>query len=202
MLEESEKQVLLSNVCRTTALSDTLEFPCFKFTSDYEAIEMIDAHFVLSESKCDIFLKSWSEIVESLNHSANHEPCPAMLTLSAVRSLVWEPVYNLCEEVIERLQSMTISLKSVQSLFGKMDPDRVNKEVETLTKALNKCRSVHELEPLPVPCIESLKKVQLYNQFCNYEEAGCVLNRLRENMGLTLIELSNAKVMITINYNV
>ena len=185
MLKSCNSKVMLSEVCYVK--DEVPHFPCFDISS--EVFLMLQSLKVMnSDYRTDIFSMMWTKMKDEIVRQNR------MLSLAEVYHFLWKPIHIDCEGLIDGLNSLKIKLHVVQSTFGGMDPDKVTEQVKMLVKALSACRAFQNDIPLNEPSEESLRKIVLYNQLCDFQQAIAALNQLREKLGLSTTDLSSSQV--------
>lgn len=185
MLKSCDSKERLREVCYVE--DEESYFPCFKISS--EVFLMLQSLKVMNvDCRTDIFSKMWMKMKDEIVRQNR------MLSLVDVYHFLWKPIHIDCEAIIDGLNSLKIKLHVVQSTFGGMDPDKVTEQVKLLVKALSACRAFQNVTPLDEPSEESLRKIVLYNQLCDFQQAIVALNQLREKLGLSTTDLSSSQV--------
>lgn len=196
MVEKSESMERLLDVCRVHKDGDTksFEFPCFVIAEEVE--QVLDPFSIMIEEKqTNLFADVWKKCISDIISRVESQQEPAQ-TLQDVSVLFWNNVYSECEKILQELSSSVIPLYKVRRHFSQMDtPQKMKQEVHTLADAVNECRRMRSLEPIPHPKEDVLYKIQLYNQLCHFKEAGLTLIHLRQTLGLTDVTADEADHM-------
>ena len=188
MLESSNSKEMLSDVCYI--MEDSVpHFPCFDVSKKI-LIMLQSLKIMNTEYRTEIFSKMWMKMKKEILKQNR------MLSLVEVYDFVWKPIHMDCEAIVSGLNSLKIKLSVVQNTFGGMDPDKVTEQVKLLVKALSACRKSQKEAPLHEPSNESLRKIILYNQLCDFHDAIATLNQLREKLGLTTTDISSSQVSV------
>ena len=185
MLTNSSSREQLHEVCYID--NNVPYFPCFDISQ--EILLMLHSLKIMNNQyRTEIFSRMWKKMKDEIMKQNK------MLSLMDVYHFLWKPIHMDCEAIVDGLNSLKIRLSVVQTTFGGMDPDKVTEEVKLLVKALSACRKYQNEVPLDEPSNESLQKIVLYNQLCDFHQAITCLSQLREMLGLTTTDLSSSQV--------
>ncbi len=122
------RNIPINQLC--TLEDEKYSFPCleqFALPTD-----MVVQFAILSSSNLqnDLFYKQWKQSIKSLDQT---------ITVQEIYNDVWMPLFDYCEELVNRLRNKKITLKQLESLFGGNDEAVNCKEISRLTSAVSLC---------------------------------------------------------------
>ena len=124
-----------------------------------------------------IFNSIWSTM--KCAHRSNPD-----MTISDVGPRMWEPTFAQCQQLLEELNSASITLASVDKNLKeyRMEKNKLENELYVLSSGVSKCLQV----PSNFAWIRSIvDRIQQYWRLCDHREAANSFLRLRDALNLT-----------------
>ena len=139
----------------------------------------VDHYFILTHKyNSTTFNSIWSSTMTCARRS-NRD-----MTVSDVGPRVWEPTFAQCRQILEELNSASITLASVDKNFEqyRMQTDNLKHEIYILSKGVSECLQV----PSKSAWISNIVNwIQQYWSLCDHREAANSFLRLRDALNLT-----------------
>ena len=139
----------------------------------------VEHYFILAHKyNSTIFNSIWSSTMKCARRSN-----PDM-TISDVGPRVWEPTFAQCQQLLEELNSASITLASVDKKFKqyRMHPNSLICEIDNLSKGVSECLQVPSNSSW-IPII--VDWILQYWSLCDHREAANSFLRLRDALNLT-----------------
>jgi 6-pyruvoyl-tetrahydropterin synthase len=192
-LKEDDSNKKLCSLCTSARKkgSDELTVRFLCFPAGESASRMLDEFYIiLEEEKPGFFCRLWDERVNTCFSEIENDP--QSLTYEDIDERIWQQIYKECEETLQQLSTLKLSLQSVKHYFFERYDGKKHLEND-LTKlciAMNRC---NELKPsdnkLPAFEIEwiadAVARIELYKHLCRYATAAEAIIKLRGTLGLT-----------------
>ena len=106
------------------------------------------------------------------------------MTISDVGPRMWDPTFAQCQQLLEELNSASITLASVDKNLKeyRMEPNKLENELYVLSSGVSKCLQV----PSNSAWIRSIvDRIQQYWRLCDHREAANSFLSLRDALNLT-----------------
>ncbi len=129
---------------------------------------MLDEFYtILEEEKPGFFCRLWDERVNTRFSEIENEP--QSLTYKDIDERVWQQIYKECEETLQQLSSLKLSLQNVNCYFFEQYDGKKHLEND-LTKhciAMNRCNELkpsdNKLPAFEIQCIaDAVAPIKLY----------------------------------------
>ena len=132
---------------------------------------------VLTKKKnSHLFLALWSS---TMHQARRNNP---ELSIRDVESKVWVPVFQLCQELLQKLQDLSMTLGEVDSHFKDFEERDITTQLKLLFHGINECikqqLSDHRIQ-------QSVQKISEYWQLCSYRDAADSFLQLRDLLKLS-----------------
>lgn len=184
-LQNDSSRVPMCQLCKAhiNEGDEVTKFEFFLFNLGDNTDVMLDQfHVMMEQEKPDLICKLWDTAVEDQLKKKSPD-----LSFKEVHIHVWRPVYQACEDTIEKLSTLHLPLHSVKEYFfpygSKM---KLEEELKKLCNAINICR-----KSTSQTCIQSswirdaVTRIFDYKQLCQYAGAAGTFLKLRDTLGLT-----------------
>lgn len=149
----------------------------FKYFQDAQPLsKMLLHYFYLSNQyPSDLFQQIWKSQVKEVAKTK------AILTISDVVSKLWEPVFEECCQLIDSIQSRSITLVDVNKHFRKLDSHYINDHLSFLFHAIETC---FERKSDPLWIRHAVDRMQHYWSLCEQADAARTVLELKESLKL------------------
>ena len=159
------------------------KFEFFQFNLGDDTEEMLNQfHVMMEQVKPDLICKLWDTAVEDQVKKMSPD-----LTFKEVHKHVWRPVYQACEDTIEKLSTLRLPLRSVKEYFFPYSSKiKLEEELKKLCNAINMCRKSNSQTCIQSSWIrDAMTRIFDYKQLCQYGGAAGTFLKLRDTLGLT-----------------
>ena len=159
---------------------------CSRDTSDLEVVCFRRAHVLLPFAwkfnvfkvslNSGLFLTVWSD---TLSNAREKNP---ELSIDDLELQVWAPTFHLCEELLEQLHNLSMTLGDVDRVFHHYEPRQLREQLQLLHSGVCRCGDLN-LRDHWIP--KAVKKLEDYRKLCSYREAANSFLKLRELLKLS-----------------
>ena len=123
-----------------------------------------------------LFLTVWSDTLRNAREK-NRE-----LSIDNLELEVWAPTFHRCEELLEQLHSLSMTLGDVDRVFHDYEPLQLEEQLRLLHRGVSQCGGLN-LRDHWIP--KAVKKLEDYRKLCGYREAANSFLKLRELLKLS-----------------
>ena len=107
----------------------------------------------------------------------------SILCISDLESVVWGPVFQLCQELLQKLSDLSLTLSDVDKHFKNYGERKLIPELKLLCHGINECMNHQQLSDHWIQ--HSVQKISKYRQLCSYRDAANSLLELRDLLNLS-----------------
>lgn len=164
---------LIGSLC---SMKPSLQFMCFKSAEPLQPI--LNNYRNLSEQYgSNLFKRMWTSALKT------EAKAKSTTTFAEVVTRAWNPVFARCCELLDSIQSRTITLKDVDEYFRGFEGEYICDHLRNLYIGMQLC---HDKPVVFTDWIRtSVNLMQQYWALCEQAEAAKIILKLKESMKLT-----------------
>lgn len=172
-LQANYDSEVIGDICFRSG--NTIVITCFSSTSAVQPF--VENFFTMSQLfRSAIFESIWSETMENANISKPN------LGIGDLYSQVWNPTFEICQQLLEKLHDKSIPLSDVDKYFHRYKKETLKAELERLAKGIDVCC---EDPKDPTWIRQAVKRMERYWKVCTQCRAANSFLQLRDTLKLT-----------------
>ena len=178
-LDKDYRSCPINVLCTSTNRKGAIEYLFCESATPLEPI-MVKFRIMAGENNNDVFRKIWLKTLNSV------QKCNTELTIEGIVHHLWEPAFEECVLLLDRIQARTILLSEVDVYFLQYDDEnRIIAHLFSLYTGIEMCTNNQKPKNHPRWLRVGVQLMLQYWKLCQYSKAAKVVMDVSEKLKVT-----------------